>query len=336
MTSIKHGNEDDAPETAPPLSSSNNNNAIGCCTRFAAELFCCGRNSVSMFATQDPDGRVVDLGKSFHSTTTAATTTTSSRWLLLLLSKFILWGWTVSTYILGVVTYTYPHWFMAYISYWTLAYSVVYMTCSLAVVAFAKRSNQQQPQHRQWLLRATWVMYLVAATHGMMVVLLFWLTEYSGNPVSYFLLMGHGGTFALVVLDGAVINRTPVRLKQYLFVLIFGSLFVGWSIVQAAVPIDNPFRDDEGSQYLYNILDWQDKPAESAIVAAMVLFVAMPVFSILFWGISLWGRRYVVDGDGDDDAVARDVHDHEQQQQQQTSDTEVEMPQTELIDAVQY
>lgn len=209
-----------------------------------------------------------------------------------LLIKFLLMGLVIASYIYLWVIYPYPYWFMAYLSYWTMFYAAVYLGLSF-IASLPIPSLAQLPI--PWWIKVLWAMYLVAAVHGIMVVILFWATEYSPSKgFRYSTIAAHGVSFAAVVLDGAGISKVPVRLCHYIFPFIMGCLFVGWSLIQGLVPIDNPNKDG-GNESLYSILNWQEKPVESTIVSILVLFVTFPVFTLVFWGLSLWNRRYVAE-----------------------------------------
>jgi hypothetical protein len=284
---------------------------VGCCRWLLAELPVCG--SLTAFSPVDPNGKTIDLHRSF------CTGQHRPTWDILLV-KFVLWGLTVSTFVYGFFVVESPSFYMAFVSYWTLLYSCVYMTQSLTL-AFTSEPSR-------FLLRSTWVMYTNASVHGIIIVLVFWLTEYGPETeVSYFLIMSHGVSFLMTIMDGLWINRTPVRLQHYLFALVFASLYIGWTVLQALLPIDNPNKDgDDEGENLYNILDWVESPLDSAIVCIGLLFVAMPLFTLLFWGLSLCKRHYVR-GDAAQENVENDGA-----KKDQSADTEVETPQVELME----
>lgn len=199
-------------------------------------------------------------------------------------------GFVAGSYVYLWVVYPYPYWFMAYLSYWTMFYAAVYLGLSFVT---SLPIHSSRPRARLWI-KMTWVMYLVAAVHGMMVVILFWTTEYNpSKSIRYSTISAHGVSFALVVLDGACINKVPVRLCHCIFPFVLGCLFVGWSLIQGLIPIDNPNKEEGDDESLYSILNWEEKPFTSAVVSIIVLFGTFPCFTMLFWGLSLWGRRYV-------------------------------------------
>lgn len=119
--------------------------------------------------------------------------------------------------------------------------------------------------------------------------MLFWFTEYDpAKGLTYFTVVSHAGTFAVALFEGFVVNAIPIRLLRGLVVMFFGVMFVVWTVIQNYY-VANPLKsDDEGTEALYNILDWGNSPTKAAIVSALVVFVAMPLFQTIFWGLSLY------------------------------------------------
>lgn len=141
-------------------------------------------------------------------------------------------------------------------------------------------------------------MYPLSVVNGFIVFLLFWLTEF--DPVNfdldYWQICAHGGIFLATFLEGFVINRIPIRNKHMFWVMLWGFLFIAWTLIFTVTGIDNPYKGDDESQALYKILDWETKPALAAGVAAGVVLVAIPVLHILFWTLLLCRRAYVTEG----------------------------------------
>ena len=273
------------------MSSSNNNvdiydgkdenSKISKCGWLCMEI--CG---LPMFSLKDPNGKQLDLERCFkfgH---------IYSAWYISL-AKFVLLGICVATYVYGFLEYQYRHWFMSYVSYWTLLETCIYLVFSFGL------SLMKQPY--MWIINVTWVMLLVVIVKGIVVVLLFWGTEYdwsAGVPPTLFKVASHGISWACAIVDGMIINKTPIRLKHYYFVLAFTLLFLIWTIIQGMIPIDNPWTDDEdNTERLYNILDWQNEPVQATIVSVLVCFVALPLFTTIFWSFSLCYRKYINDPD---------------------------------------
>ena len=227
------------------------------------------------------------------------------------LLKLCFWIWIVGTLIHGWTTTEYAYWFLAYLTQWTLLLSCIYMTCSFLVSTMTvPRTDIQETHPRQWaLIKIVWILYTIASAAGATVAVLYWVFIYDygrGTPPSYYTIMSHGIAFLVVLLDGMIVNSIPLRLKHFVFTLCYGVLFITWSIIQAFAYIDNPEKtssDEDPSEALYSILDWINTPKTAAIISVIANFFALPLFSILFWFISMsCCRKYVDEKEGEDSA----------------------------------
>ena len=267
---------------------------VGLGRRFRAEICC----AISLFGTMDSNGKVLDLDASFCIRRMGG-------WKSLIV-KFICFVLITSTLITGINDEPSTRFFLAYVSCWTLVWSVVYITLSLFVSIF---SNPPA-----WAINATWFMFSVAAVHGPVITYIFWTAEYAPSTydLKYSVIMMHGPTWALVLLDGFLVSKIPVRLMHYWICFFFGILFLCWSLIQAFLPVDNPYKDGDangGDESLYDVLDWNNDPVPSAGLSVLLLLIAFPVIQILLWMMSLPGRRYIQESDSGETA---DPHEQEQ------------------------
>mmetsp|Transcript_11532 Transcript_11532/g.13209 ORF Transcript_11532/g.13209 Transcript_11532/m.13209 type:complete len:293 (+) Transcript_11532:206-1084(+) len=261
-----------------------------CQGRFCAEF------RLPFFGIVKPNGRTLDLDKSF------SVKQHSSIWKKI--AKIIILCILLATFVGQWVENEYPLFYMAYLTRWTLLYQIIYAMFSFFTTIYPM----------QWMIKATWVLFSLAAVHGVIIVLLFWLTEYGPDfPLTVYDIFTHGITFLCVVFDGFVVNRTPVDLKHFAVNSGFALLYITWSLIQGLVPIDNPWKEPDVSQSLYKVLDWDAEPVMSAIVGVMVVFVAVPVFHIIFWAISLPLQVYLDVYEAQETAGKVDLDDEEDQ-----------------------
>jgi hypothetical protein len=255
-----HGNLQDVK--APPA----------CCRGFICEEF-----ALPFFGSEDHDGKTLDLERSFCSTRSRSWFTVSV--------KFVLWGLTVSDFVWGWIDSREPQFYLAYLSIWSMVYACVYETLSLLNTWCCESDC---------LRKATWVCFSIASVHSILVVLLFWVLEYdpSNYTLDYLTVMTHGGVCAILLIDGLVVNRVPVRLKHFSFVFLMALLYIIWNILQNTVVRVNPWDDDDDDA-LYDVLKWRTDTGNAILVAVIVLFVVAPLFHILIWGLSLCNRRYM-------------------------------------------
>jgi hypothetical protein len=261
----------------------------GCCGRFRAEF------SMSFFQMEDHNG-TLDIDQSFA-------TSEQRNWAIIAI-KFILWGLTVATLIRSWSKLDYPGFYLAFLSHWSMVYASLYMTLSFLLTLGVKPS---------WLMKSTWILFSIAAVHEMAVVLLFWTLDYdpANGPPSYNTIMVHGGVMALVMIDGLIVNRVPVRLKHTIVTMCFSLLYITWSVLQNTVYQYNPCNDDEADDdAIYDVLKWRENTAKAVIISCIVVFFILPLFSTIVWGLSLGHRRYKPTEETDEEKGVQMVEDH--------------------------
>lgn len=256
----------------------------GCSCR-GASSWCQAEYKGSAFGIVDAaNGKTIDIVSSFQLQATPTT----------LVVKVLLLAWMIGSFAYGWIQYDHTEFFLAYVTLWTMVYSIVYLSFSLLV---SSTIRQLEEASHHWMVKATWIMYTNAVVHGLTVVLIFWVAEYSPSryTLSYFNVFSHGISLVIVVVEGNWINKVPVRLKHYILPNICGILYVVWSVLQSLLPVTNPNQDDpsETGDYLYSILNWDDDLTGAIVVSVVVIFGVFPLFTLFVWGISLWHRRYL-------------------------------------------
>jgi len=171
------------------------------------------------------------------------------------------------------------------------------------------------------MIKATWILFSLACVTGTIQVLLFWITEYDEDfPLDIYDTFTHGGINVCVLIDGFIINRTPIRLKHVLLSMGMTLLFILWSVIQALAPVENPNKAPDENESMYKILDWQKVPGLSAGVSLGVLFVAVPILHTFFWAISIPLRTYTDDKyEAPESAMEKDFKDEEKQVEKNAS-----------------
>jgi hypothetical protein len=116
----------------------------------------------------------------------------------------------------------------------------------------------------------------------------------------------HGGFCILVLVDGLMVNRIPIRLRHWfeLCLLLF-VVYIIWSVIQSplALDIDNPYMEDRGydDDKIYPFLDWGSSPLPTLAILSVCIFLVTPMILLALWAQSLMGRLYVVHGDDDNE-----------------------------------
>jgi hypothetical protein len=119
--------------------------------------------------------------------------------------------------------------------------------------------------------------------------------------------LSHGVVAVLVFLDGLFVNSIPLRLRHWFeFVMPVDLLYIIWSVLHSSLVfgIGNPDNQDEDPEtnddLIYTVLDWGQEPAQTGVMAALIVLVLSPVIYLLLWGVSSFRRRHVTDANADD------------------------------------
>jgi uncharacterized membrane protein len=158
-------------------------------------------------------------------------------------------------------------WF-AYLTNWALLFSMVYSALSFANTIFpiatnaatttssasssVDDSNDVQSSESRVLSARTAMtssFFTAAGVTQMAVTLLYWIlvhpTGLFDSVLLEYRIVLHGGVCFLVLVDGLVVNRIPVRLCHWLGICFFPS-FIIWTVLQSPLgfDLDNPYKED--------------------------------------------------------------------------------------------
>ncbi|KAL3759861.1 hypothetical protein ACHAWU_007605 [Discostella pseudostelligera] len=249
------------------------------------------------------EAAIPDDGESEASVTVAATATSSAavhhhhqyldivrtfspRPLLLCITiKLFLAAWILAILTMSIDQATYPNFWLAYLTHWGLTVTAMYGVMSpICAIYLAYRPPITNLDTLSCcgagggggvvgcLIKTTWAYLAIVVPAEVMITILFWALEYeSGDAISYVTVMVHGGTVILLFIDGFVVSRIPLRLKQFVFFETFSFLYLLWNVLRA-YPSDVVSQDDDAI-YLSNI-----------VLFLVVLLVANPIiFGICWW-----------------------------------------------------
>ena len=148
--------------------------------------------------------------------------------------------------------------------------------------------------------KATWALLAIALPFELVVVVLFWALQYDGGELTYVSDMTHAVFFVLLFIDGCLLNRIPLRMKQFILYEVSSLLWVIWSVIHAYADVGNPYKDD-GSQdddAIYPSLRWKNNTTQSAILSVLVLFGANPILFMVCRALSRLPKRRLLESDG--------------------------------------
>lgn len=276
-----------------------------CCTRFLWDL-----RVSPFFSISEPNGQYIDVASSFGGIPAAPITIKGgvdwwlrTKWCIVLYRSIIL-TWCISTLALCII-YAKNDWvWMGYLSNWALVLSTLSLLCSWACTVWS-HTICKQPRHDighdanetnvqistsltpSLFVKVTWILFTLASVTELLVTILFWaLLRYNHF---YLTVMVHGIIGFLVLMDGLVVGRIPIRFKHSIFLLIEIILYLIWDLLHDFFYMgDGPYRGANDDP-LYSMLDWTENPAGSAILVILVVFVGCPLLYTLVWMLSVLG-----------------------------------------------
>jgi hypothetical protein len=285
-----------------------------CCSRLLWDL------KVSpLFSIGEPNGQYLDVALSFGGIP-AATVTMSTlvseggtawrlrkKWLILPYRSLIL-AWCISTLVLYIIDADNGWLWMGYLSNWALILSNLSLLSSWICTAWSD-TICRQPIHDiinnnlhdgggvnlqtstaltpSCFIKITWILFTLAAVTEVLVTILFWaLLRYNHN---YLTVMVHGIIASLVLFDGLVVGRIPIRFKHSLFLFIEVVLFLIWDLLHTFLGMGDGTYRGANDNPLYSVLDWRNNPMGSVILVILVIFVGCPLIYTFVWMISVLG-----------------------------------------------
>lgn len=259
------------------------------------KLRCCGRLlaewRLSMFSATDANGKTIDLEACFQPTRMLARAT-----------KAVCLVWAFQVVVLSIIQMQEERSFwLAYLTHWGAIFTVLYLTLSVACLVCP---ISQDPVNL--LTKCTWLSFTTAVCLEILITLLYWTLDFEkGAPIRYTSVMQHGVFMLLVMVDGYIVNRIPVRFRQLIGFVVVEATYIIWSGIHAATSIGDPTRSDldptTDDDAIYGALNWNERPGSTSIAAFGMLLIVTPILFLFVWYVSTFGRRYRSDySEGDE------------------------------------
>lgn len=207
-----------------------------------------------------------------------------------LLAKTILFGWTTSVMVDGLIDYDPISFYPAYLTNLSLIITVVYFLSSwLGTVQTTVLSSTESNTSVTLWHKFIWALYALAAPAEIIVTVGYWGMEWDGSMavIGYRNIMVHGGVLLLVLFEGLFVNRIPLRLRHVAFLVFYLIGYLVWTIVHSVLEIGNP-STPEDDDTLYTVLQWKSDPLSTAKVAAIFMFILAPIAFGAVYGLSLY------------------------------------------------
>lgn len=241
-----------------------------------------------LFSLNDADGKIIDIEKTFQ----------PKPKILLSIVKLGLLGWMIQALVnsLATISYSPPVFWMAFLTNWQGLLNLAYLFCSMLLMVIPRLSQQVdgEPNRKTQMIfvKITWFLYTASINLSLLASLLYWFLEYDPEKaLSYKDLMMHGVIFIFVFVDGMIINRIPIRLKQILWVEVVPIMYLLWTIIHLYSGIGNPLS---GGEALYEAVDFKATPVFASILVVVLTIIVVPaLFIVLYLISSLFKKRYL-------------------------------------------
>lgn len=263
----------------------NENGNIGLSNYFKSEV----RGTI--MSLREPSGQYIDVADSFAPA--------SNRFHHIIIVRIVFLVWSIVSLALSISKEEDEDRFL-YLGYLTnqgLIFSIAYQM-SVCVLTLQRESlKQPNPDFQEGLstsLKITWFLYALCVPTEILITILYWVLVYDGRRnIYYATIYTHGILVFLILIDGNFVARIPLRLKQIVFVVIYGILYAVWTFIHSVSGIGNGSKDGEG---IYDVLNWKDKPEKTVIISAIICIVVIPVIYMLAWLLSLVGKGFAFNG----------------------------------------
>jgi len=267
---------------------------MGCCTTIKHELF-----HASMFDLSDPDtssdgNKFMDVEETFA----------PRPHLFFVGAKFAMAIWLFASLVVSILQNEpyFGFWF-AYLSSWGLVVTVLYAICSFISAALLAYHPPQQQKRKEltgkvgMLLKITWALFAVAFPAELCITLLFWVLIFDGS-FNYSTFMLHGISWVIIGIEGILISRVSLRMKQFVFIEFFSVCYLVWSVLHSVLNVGNPWYTNKGeNDPIYGFVDWTNDTGSAVGLAVGLLFVGVPIAFLLCRAISrALPLRYRVEG----------------------------------------
>lgn len=253
----------------------------GICQRFRFEL------SADFFSLEEPNGKYIDVANSF------APDSPRYHHVLLLRAGILVISIISLALSLDRAGENRFIW-LGKLSNLGLVIAIAYQITACIVTFRRKYLTQPNADFHDELsipMKIMWFLYVWSVPNELIITLLFWTLDYpvkEDKNIRFDTITVHGIIALLLLIDGNLIARIPLRIKHFKVMEIYAILYLIWSVIHAFSGIGN--GNSEGD-LLYDVLDWKDKPIATLIISSIIVGVVIPVVFMLAWLLSLIGER---------------------------------------------
>jgi len=244
------------------------------CSEFKAPMFDLNETTSKQSATADDEEELLTSSPQLPQLDIEQTFAPTPK-LPNLVGRTFVTAWIVSLLAGSIMKTTYKNFWLAYLTHWAWLSAVAYALLSWTTMGFLYLKPLDDPKQLKGvsgvLVKTTWALFSLSLSIEVVVAVLYWVLEYDGSGVKYNSFMIHGGGVILLLIDGLLISRIPLRMKQLVFGEIFSVLYMAWNAIFSFSGLKNPYtqgpdstQDDDA---IYSAMAWKKNPTRSAILS---------------------------------------------------------------------
>jgi len=295
------------------------------CTRLQWEI-----NDRSWYGIEEPNGDSINVEQSFSR---------RDYKIPLLVTRLFILSWSASAFTSHLLRYPRENIgiFFGYYNHWVWMTALLYQFFVLCLTIFQRCNFAKQPPEGDapyYFIRLIWTLYELSVTNAFLLILLFYIPELTRDRYhddnSYLNVFLHTILCGLLLVDGAILARIPVKLKHFVFVFLYLVCFMIWSVVHDLTGIGNGSwtssieenedivgrhlrslqqnstvmdmmnmtntnttmisNENNDDDALYPFMSWKDKPGTTTLFYFLTLFIVSPLCYVVIWLTSIKPR----------------------------------------------
>jgi len=283
---VDHVDYDDNPKI---------DHGIGICQRFRFEL------SADFFFLEEPNGQYIDVADSFAPA--------SPRFHHVLLLRTGMMLLSIVSLVLSIYHDVARFMWIGYLSYIGLVITIVYQTTACIVTFLRKyltQPNADSHYEPSMPVKIMWFLYFLSVPLELMIAVSYWtqkvlrffnfyatLIVREDKRLSFEMITIHGIIALMLLIDGNLIARIPLRIKHIAAIEISTILFSIWTIIHAFSGLGNGIYE---GNLLYDVCDWKNRPITTLITFIIIVVVVLPIVFMLAWLLSLIDKGFKFTG----------------------------------------
>ncbi|GFH60236.1 hypothetical protein CTEN210_16712 [Chaetoceros tenuissimus] len=188
---------------------------------------------------------------------------------------------------------------LGYLTRWNIMLSWLYFLLSLASFFFP-RTSVSEDSAMPSLWKFSWITFTSTINVSVFVTVMFWVLVFDGKKQHLSSIYEHALVLVLAALDGFIIHRFPIRLKQIAGVYAVLIAYLIWTIIHSQTGIGNGYEYSDGfdDDALYSDLNWNKRIGGAIVLVVLVIFIELPLIFILLWLLSLViPHHYIEEGE---------------------------------------